>query len=43
VTPLLDVVGKAERAAPEHIAGTAVKVGVMPGVTVMVNVVVLAH
>jgi hypothetical protein len=43
VTPLLEVVGNAERAAPEQIAGTALKVGVMLGLTVIVRVVVLAQ
>ena len=43
VTPLLDVVGNADRAAPEQIAGTALKVGVMLGLTVMVKVAVVAH
>ena len=41
--PLIDVVGKAASAAPEQIGATAVKVGVMLGVTVTVNVVVVAH
>ena len=43
VMPLLDVVGRAERVAPEQIAATGVKVGVTFGLTVMVNVVVVAH
>ena len=43
VMKLLEVVGNADSAAPEHIAGTALKVGVMLGVTVMVNVAVVAH
>jgi hypothetical protein len=42
-TPLLEVVGNADSAAPEQIVGIALKVGVMLGLTVMVNVVVLAH
>src|SRR5437762_77932 len=40
---LLDVVGKADKVAPEQIGATAVKVGVMFGLTVIVNVVVVAH
>jgi len=43
VTPLLDVVGKADNVPPEQIGATALKVGVTFGVTVMVNVVVVAH
>ena len=43
VIPLLDVVGKAERIEPEQTAATGVKVGVTFGLTVMVNVVVVAH
>ena len=38
VIPLLEVVGKAFNAVPEQIGGTAVKVGVLPGVTVTVTV-----
>ena len=38
VMPLVDVVGKADKVAPEHIGATAVKVGVMPVVTVIVAV-----
>jgi hypothetical protein len=41
--PLLDVVGKGARVAPEHIGATAVNAGVIFGLTVMVNVVVVAH
>jgi len=41
--PLLDVVGKAAKAAPEHISATCVKVGVTFALTVIVNVVVVAH
>ena len=41
--PLLDVVGNADRVAPEHMGATAVKVGVIFGLTVMVKVVVVAH
>ena len=43
VIPLLDVVGNAVNVAPEHIGATAVKVGVIFGVTVIVNVVIVAH
>jgi hypothetical protein len=43
VMPLLEVVGKADKAAPEQIAATAVNVGVIFGFTVMVKVVVVAH
>jgi len=43
VMPLLDVVGKAVNVAPEQIGATALKVGVILGLTVMVNVVVVAH
>ena len=43
VIPLLEVVGKAASVAPEHIGATAVNVGVMFGLTVIVNVVELAH
>ena len=43
VMPLVDVVGKAAKAAPEHIGATAVKVGVILGLTVIVKVVVVAH
>ena len=43
VIPFVDVVGKAERVAPEQIGATAVTVGVMLVLTVIVNVVVVAH
>jgi len=43
VIPLVEVVGNAVRVAPEQIGVTAVNVGVMFGLTVMVNVVVIAH
>jgi hypothetical protein len=43
VIPLVDVVGKGEREAPEHIGLTAAKVGVILGLTVIVKVVVDAH
>lgn len=38
VIPLLEVVGKADRAPPEHIGGTAVKVGVILEFTVIATV-----
>jgi len=41
--PLLEVVGSAVSVAPEQIGATAVNVGVMFGLTVIVNVVVVAH
>ena len=43
VIPLLDVVGRAARVVPEHIGATAVKVGVTFGLTVIINVVLVAH
>ena len=43
VIPLFDVVGNADKVAPEQIGATAVNVGVMFGLTVMVRVVVVAH
>ena len=43
VIPLLDVVGRAVSVAPEQIGATAVNVGVIFGLTVMVNVVAVAH
>jgi hypothetical protein len=43
VIPLLEVVGKGDRKAPEQIGATALNVGVMFGLTVIVNVVVVAH
>jgi len=43
VMPLVDVVGSAVRVVPEHIGATALNVGVMFGLTVIVNVVVVAH
>ena len=43
VMPSLDVRGNAASAAPEQIGATAVNVGVTLGLTVMVNVVVVAH
>ena len=41
--PLLDVVGSGANTAPEQIAATGVNVGVTFGLTVMVNVVVVAQ
>jgi hypothetical protein len=43
VMPLLDVVGRAVSVVPEHIGATAVNTGVTFGLTVIVNVVVVAH
>ena len=43
VTPLLEVVGNADKVAPEQMGATAVKVGVIFGLTVIVKVVVVAH
>ena len=43
VIPLLDVVGSADKVAPEQIGATALKVGVMFGLTTIVNVAVVAH
>ena len=40
---LIDVVGNADSGSPEQIAVTELKLGVTPGVTVMLNVVVDAH
>ena len=40
---LVEEVGKAVKVAPEQIAGTAAKVGVTFGLTVIVNVAVVAH
>jgi hypothetical protein len=41
--PLVEVVGKADKVAPEQMAATEAKVGVTFGLTVIVNVVVVAH
>jgi len=41
--PLVDVVDNGANTAPEQIGATAVKVGVIFGLTVMVKVVVVAH
>jgi hypothetical protein len=43
VIPLVDAVGNADKVAPEQMGATALKVGVMFGLTVIVNVVVVAH
>jgi hypothetical protein len=43
VIPLLEVVGSGVNVAPEHIGATALKVGIALALTVMVNVVVVAH
>ena len=43
VIPLFDVVGSAASGSPEQIGAYAVKVGVMFGLTVIVNVVIVAH
>ena len=43
VMPLLEVVGKALKFAPEQIAGTEVNVGVIFGFTVTVKFVVVTH
>jgi hypothetical protein len=43
VMPSRDVVGNGESAAPEQIGATAANAGVTFGVTVIVNVVVVAH
>ena len=43
VIPLFDVVGNADKLAPEQIAATCVNVGVVFGVTVIVINSVVAH
>ena len=43
VMPLVEVVGNGASVAPEHIDATGLNVGVTLGVTVIVNVVVVAH
>ena len=43
VIPLLEVVGKGANGSPVQIGATAVKVGVTGVLTVIVNVVVVAH
>jgi hypothetical protein len=41
--PLVEFVGNAVRVAPEQIGATALNVGVMFGLTVIVKVAVVAH
>ena len=41
--PLLEVVGSADKVAPEQIGATAVNVGVTLELTVIVSVAVVAH
>ena len=43
VMPLLEVVGNGVNVAPEHIGVTAVNVGVILELTVIVSVAVVAH
>jgi len=43
VMPLLEVVGNGDKVAPEQIGATAVNVGVVLVLTVIVNVAVVAH
>ena len=43
VMPLLEVVGNGFNVPPEQIGATALNVGVMFGLTVIVKVVVVAH
>ena len=43
VMPLFEVVGRADKVAPEQMGATAVNVGVIFGLTVIVNVAVIAH
>ena len=43
VIPSLEVVGSAFNVAPEQIGATALNVGVMFGLTTIVNVAVVAH
>ena len=43
VIPSMDVVGNADNTVPEQIGATGLKVGVMFGLTVIVNVAVVAH
>ena len=40
---LSEVVGNGAKVAPEHIAATGLKVGVTVGLTVTVNVAIVAH
>jgi hypothetical protein len=41
--PLFEVVGRADKVAPEQMGATAVNVGVIFEFTTIVNVVVVAH
>ena len=41
--PLVEVVGNADKVPPEQIGATAANVGVTFGLTVIVNVVLVAH
>jgi hypothetical protein len=41
--PFKEIVGSADKLAPEQIAATGLKVGVIFGFTVIVKVVVVAH
>jgi hypothetical protein len=41
--PLLDVIGRGAKVAPEHIGATELNVGVRFGLTVIVKVAVVAH
>ena len=41
--PLFEVVGNADKVAPEHIGATALNVGVVLVLTVIVNDAVVAH
>ena len=43
VIPLLEVVGSADKVAPEQIGATALNVGVILGLTVIVKVAVVAR
>jgi len=43
VIPFVEVVGKADKEAPAHIAATELNVGVTTGFTVIVSVVEFAH
>ena len=43
VIPFVEVVGKADKVAPEQIGVTALNVGVILGFTVIDKVVVVAH
>ena len=43
VMPLMEVVGSADKVAPEHIGATAVNAGATFGLTVIVSAVVIAH